>query len=90
MKNARQTFISNKISKVMHEGVRGKKVPLKQAEAIAFSAARKMTQPGRSVAQRAVKGAVIKEAVAPLVGPSIVKTAISAGARALAEKKGYR
>lgn len=36
-----EKFISHKISKIMHEGVRGKKVPRKQAVAIAFSMARK-------------------------------------------------
>lgn len=41
MASERQKFISNKISKIMHEGVRGKKVPIKQAEAIAFSYARR-------------------------------------------------
>ncbi len=36
----KQKFISGKIKKVMDEGVRGKKVPLKQAEAIAYSYAK--------------------------------------------------
>lgn len=35
-----QSFVSKKISKIMHEGVRGKKVSPKQAVAIAFSMAR--------------------------------------------------
>jgi len=34
-------FIGHKISKIMHEGVRGKKVDPKQAIAIALSMARK-------------------------------------------------
>lgn len=41
MKTARDTFVSNKISKVMHEGIRGKKVSKKQAIAVAYSYARK-------------------------------------------------
>jgi hypothetical protein len=37
MKNAKEKFISAKIKKVMHEGVWKKKVPVKQAVAIAHS-----------------------------------------------------
>lgn len=37
MASEKQKFISNKIKKIMHEGVRGKKVPQKQAVAIAHS-----------------------------------------------------
>jgi len=37
MKSAKEKFISNKIKKIMDEGVRGKKVPDKQAVAIAYS-----------------------------------------------------
>ena len=37
----RNKAIGNKISKIMHEGVRGKKVKVKQAVAIAFSMMRK-------------------------------------------------
>ncbi len=37
----KQKFISNKIKKIEHEGVRGKKVPIKQAVAISYSYARK-------------------------------------------------
>lgn len=33
--------ISAKIRKIMHEGIRGKKVPLKQAVAVAFAMARR-------------------------------------------------
>lgn len=40
-KSEKQKFISSKIEKIMHEGVRGKKVPIKQAEAIAYSYARR-------------------------------------------------
>lgn len=40
-KSAKETFISEKIKKIMHEGVRGKKVPQKQAVAIAYSYARR-------------------------------------------------
>lgn len=40
-KSEKQKFISNKIKKVMSEGVKGKKVPIKQAEAIAYSYAKK-------------------------------------------------
>jgi hypothetical protein len=36
-----KSWISGKIDKIMHEGVRGKKVPQKQAVAIAYSMARK-------------------------------------------------
>jgi len=39
--NEKQKFISNKIRKIMHEGVRGKKVPVKQAAAIAYSYAKR-------------------------------------------------
>ena len=42
MATAKQKFISNKISKVMHEGIRGKKVKQKQAIAVAYSYMRKM------------------------------------------------
>ena len=41
MKSAKKTFISNKISKIMHEGIRGKKVGQKQAIAVAYNYARK-------------------------------------------------
>lgn len=41
MATAKQKFISNKIKKVMHEGVRGKKVKVNQAAAIAYSMAKK-------------------------------------------------
>ncbi len=41
MADAKQQFISNKIKKVMKEGVRGKNVPQKQAVAIAESYARR-------------------------------------------------
>lgn len=41
MATAKQKYISNKISKVMHEGIRGKKVSQKQAIAVAHSYARK-------------------------------------------------
>lgn len=45
MKNkAKEAFISAKIKKIMHEGVRGKKVPQKQAVAIAESYARRGKQ----------------------------------------------
>lgn len=37
MKSAKEQFISSKIKKVMNDGVRGKKVPVKQAVAIAHS-----------------------------------------------------
>lgn len=40
--NEREKFISAKIRKIKEEGVRGKKVPQKQAVAIAMSYARKM------------------------------------------------
>lgn len=33
--------ISNKVRKIMHEGIRGKKVPVKQAVAVAYSMARR-------------------------------------------------
>jgi len=36
-KSAKQEFISQKIKKVMNEGIRGKKVSPKQAQAVAFS-----------------------------------------------------
>lgn len=39
--NEKQKFISHKIQKIMHEGVHGKKVDVKQAAAIAYSMARK-------------------------------------------------
>ncbi len=35
--NAKEQFVSKKIKKIMHEGVRGKNVPQKQAVAIAYS-----------------------------------------------------
>lgn len=41
MATEKQKFISAKIKKVMHEGVHGKKVPLKQAVAIAYSYSKK-------------------------------------------------
>lgn len=37
----RQKYISSKISKIMKEGIRGKKVPQKQAIAVAYSMAKK-------------------------------------------------
>lgn len=39
--NAKEKFISEKIKKVMEEGVKGKKVPQKQAVAISYSYAKK-------------------------------------------------
>lgn len=41
MKTPREQYISMKIGKIHNEGVRGKKVPNKQAVAIAHSYARK-------------------------------------------------
>ncbi len=40
-KSAKEAFISGKIKKIMHEGIRGKKVPQKQAIAVAYSYARR-------------------------------------------------
>lgn len=40
-KSAKEEFISNKIRTIMHEGVHGKKVDVKQAAAIAYSYARR-------------------------------------------------
>jgi hypothetical protein len=37
----REQFISNKIKTIENEGIRGKKVPIKQAVAVAYSYARK-------------------------------------------------
>lgn len=37
----KQKFISAKIGKIMHEGIRGKQVPQKQAIAVAISMAKK-------------------------------------------------
>jgi|TARA_R100000750_G_C2326132_1_gene88245 hypothetical protein len=42
MASAKQKFISAKISKIMGEGIRGKKVSQKQAIAIANSMAKKI------------------------------------------------
>lgn len=36
-KSAKESFISHKVKKIMDEGVRGRKVPIKQAVAIAYS-----------------------------------------------------
>lgn len=36
-KTAKDSFISGKVKKIMDEGVKGKKVPVKQAVAIAYS-----------------------------------------------------
>jgi len=41
MATEKQKYISHKISKIMHEGIRGKKVPQKQAIAVAYSMARR-------------------------------------------------
>ena len=41
MATAKQKWISNKISKIMHEGIRSKKVSQKQAIAVAYSMAKK-------------------------------------------------
>ncbi len=41
MATEKQKFISNKIKKIMHEGIRGKKVPQKQAIAVAYSYAKR-------------------------------------------------
>lgn len=40
MSHKNKKFISNKIKKIMHEGIRGKKVSHKQAIAVAFSIGR--------------------------------------------------
>ena len=40
-KSEKQKFISNKIKTIEHEGIRGKKVPIKQAIAVAYSYATK-------------------------------------------------
>lgn len=41
MASEKQKYISSKIKKIMHEGIRGKKVPQKQAIAVAMNYARK-------------------------------------------------
>lgn len=41
MATEKQKFISNKISKIMHEGIRGKPVSQKQAIAVAYEYAKK-------------------------------------------------
>lgn len=41
MMSEKQKFISNKISKIMHEGIHGKKVKQNQAVAVAMEYARK-------------------------------------------------
>lgn len=41
MASEKQKYISRKISKIMHEGIRGKSVSQKQAVAVAYSYARK-------------------------------------------------
>ena len=41
MKTEKQKFISSKIQKIMHEGVHGKKVDVKQAAAIAYAMSKK-------------------------------------------------
>lgn len=46
MKTAKEQFISSKIKRVMEDGVRGKKVPQKQAAAIAYSYAKKKPELG--------------------------------------------
>lgn len=40
-KSERQKFISNKIKTIENEGIRGKKPPIKQAVAVAYSMAKK-------------------------------------------------
>lgn len=40
MATAKQKFISEKIKRIMHEGIRGKQVPQKQAIAVAYSMAK--------------------------------------------------
>lgn len=40
-KSEKQKFISNKIKVIENEGIRGKKVPVKQAVTVAYSMAKK-------------------------------------------------
>jgi hypothetical protein len=44
MPTPKQKFISNKIKIIENEGIRGKKVPVKQAVAVAYSMTKKKPQ----------------------------------------------